>query len=218
MSDLVKQILEDTNSPFNKSDEEQLAKLPEDVLQRLVVGLQGSPSTTEQETDPDVLLNARKADLADCQSDIKELLKVEQGIRQDLATLGVQSVSVTDAFVKNVSSAPVELTEENVMQFVNTSKTITAMILREGLEARAVNRSKSIDVIVANSQVYSEEELKQKFTPELQKLAAFIQQTRIQTTPDITVYNWEGAGIADRTATMGKQQFCEPLQLPSTFQ
>lgn len=208
MADLVDQILTDSNSVFNEADREQLSKLPEETLKRLVLATTSQVQPTE--------LEARKADLADCQNDIRELLTVEATLRQDLATMGYQSQSVVETSITN--AAPLEITEQSVMDFVKNSKTVTAMILREGLAARDENRAKSISVIVANSTVYTEPELRQKFTSELVKLAAFIQQTTSHT-DNVTVYNWDGAGLADQSnPQLSGQRFGEPLQLPTTFQ
>lgn len=208
MADLVDQILADSNSVFNEADREQLSKLPEETLKRLALATTAQASTSD--------LDARKADLIDCQNDIRELLNVEAALRQDLATMGYQSQSVVETPITN--AAPSEVSEQSVMDFVKNSKSVTAMILREGLTARDENRAKSISVIVANSTVYTEPELRQKFTSELVKLASFIQQTTNHT-DNVTVYNWDGAGLADQSnPQLSGQRFSEPLQLPSTFQ
>lgn len=221
MSDLVERIVGDPNSSFCQDDAAQLEKLPRETLQRMVIGLNPRAALVENADSREAAL---QADLHDCQQDLVDLLTTERDIRKELeGSFGVRAPSVVDQFipVNNVSTAKQDLTEQAVNEYVHNSKTTTAIILREALKARERSRAESIKVIVNNSQgMYTEAELRQKFTPDLTKLADFVMQQRRVVQSEVPIYNYDGAGLADQFASpisdMGR--FDEALTLPSTYQ
>lgn len=221
MSDLVERIISDPNSSFCEEDAAQLAKLPKATLQRMAIGLNPRAVSVE---NADSREEALRADLHDCQQDVMTLLATEQDIRKELeGAFGVHESSVIEQFVPvtNAAAPKAEVSEQAVSDFVRNSKTPTATVLREALAARDRSRAKAIEIIVTNAQgMYSEAELRQKFTPELMKLADFVQQQRRSVQNDIPVYNYEGVGLADRFVSTASDmgRFDEPLNVPSTYQ
>lgn len=222
MSDLVERIISDPNSSFCEDDAVQLEKLPRETLQRMVIGL--NPRAAEAE-NADSREEALRADLRDCQQDVMELLTTEREIRNELeGSYGVHAASVIDQFVpvsNNAVNAKPEISEQDVNDFVRNSNTATAIVFREALKARDRSRADAIKVIVNSSQgVYSEAELRQKFTPELTKLAEFVMQQRRVAQSEVPVYNYDGVGLADRFVSQSSDmgRFDEALSLPSTYQ
>ncbi len=212
---LVERIINDPNSSFRAEDAAELEKLPQDVLQRMAIGLQPQAVTNADSSRE----NDLREDLDACQKDILELLSTEQSIRKELESYGDHSVSVLEQFIPVMNTTQAEeLSEEEVMDFVKNSHTMTGGVLREALAARESGRAKAIEVIVSNSSLFTEAELRRKFTPELQKLADFVLQTR-PAPAETTVFNWDGAGLADQSVNQTTAVvYGAPLELPSTFQ
>lgn len=218
MSSLLDRIINDPNSTFKEDDAAALAALPPEVLQRLAIGLQPQAVAVANEDGSSREVDLRE-DLQACQQDILSLLATEKDIRQELTGLsGTPQASVLEQILPVMNSAQGEVDEQAVADFVKNSQSVTAQVLREGLGARDANRAKAIDVIVSNSQLYTEAELRKKFTAELMKLADFVQQVRPAPQPEVAVYNWDGAGIADQSVSQSTARFEAPLELPSTFQ
>ena len=212
---LVERIINDPNSSFRAEDADELEKLPQDVLQRMAIGLQPQAVTNADSSRE----NDLREDLDACQKDILELLSTEQSIRKELEGYGGHPVSVLEQFIPVMNAKQAEdLSEENVMDFVKNSHTMTGSVLREALAARESGRAKAIEVIVSNSNLFTEAELRRKFTPELQKLADFVLQAR-PAQAETTIFNWDGAGLADQSVNQTTvTSYGAPLELPSTFQ
>lgn len=211
---LVEQMIDDPNSPLKMEDAEELQKLSPQILQRLAIGLQPQ-LVTNSDREKEL-----RSDLQNCQKDVMDLLVAEQEMRTELEQLGVYEPSVLAQIVPVMNSAPLSpesLSEEAVVKYVQNAQTVTGNVLREALQARELGRAKAITTIVSNSKVFTEEELRRKHTPELLKLADFVQQSC--TTRETPVLNWAGAGLADMSINQSTTA-CpgSPLDLPTTLQ
>lgn len=219
MSSLVDRIIGDPNSPFKADDSAELEKLPQDVLQRLVIGLQTGPdSSAGPGADDDTRKEDLRAELKACQKEIESLVETESRILDDLDEYGISESSVLDRFVPVTNQAQGDpLNDDTVWNYVQTSKSMVAGVLREGLKARDENRAKAIEVIVNNTNQYDEKELRGMFTPQLQKLAGVI--SAMKAVPqEVQTYNWDGLGLADRTVAHPSSIAYEaPLELPTTM-
>lgn len=219
MANLVEKIISDPNSSFRSEDAEELSKLPQDLLQRLAIGLQTNAEPVAKAGSHEADL---REDLRNCQQDIMELIATEQSIREELESIsGEHQPSVLeDMFSKipqEVAVANAAPTEQAVMDFVEHSNTVTAEILREAMAARDEGRKQAIETIMsASPTLYTENELKRKFTPELRKLAEFVNSAKPVAVKETTVYNWDGMGLADRSITT-PSGFGVPLEIPSTL-
>jgi len=214
---LIKQIINDPNSSFCGDDAKHLTRIPEDVLQRMVSGLGSKTVPVHNEAR----LHELQEGLSDCQKDIVELVGIEKKLRDALETeFDVEEVSVLNRFLPQVAVANVAksgpVTEKDVQEFIETSTTPTAAILREGKAARDMMRQESIDVIVTNCNgAWTESDLRRMPTPDLKKWASLMsnQKSRVS----MNEWNFEGAGMADRAVfNSGAYQMGAPLELPST--
>ena len=223
MSKLIEKIISDPNSPFSEDDVAELSKMKPATLKRLAIGMQTQDIAVSNAS----LIEARMEDLENCQKDLMEIIGVEQSIRQELKGLGVSTNTVLEQFVPVHNQA-----KPNAVRF-NTAEeaedTLTALrksgfpiayVIEEALAAREQSRQKSIETIVHNSGgQFTHEELRRKYTPELQKLAACLENARQSSY--VPVHNYDGAAMADFAPSgglTGVRQFGQPLDLPSTFQ
>lgn len=216
---LIDRLINDPNSTFKAEDAEELSKLPPAVLKRMAVGLQPRAVVNEDSGRENDLLS----DLQACQKDIVTLMETEKDIREELANeYNNDRPSVMDQVVavmnQSAGDTSGELTEKQVIDYIQTSPSVTGRIMREALQTRDKGRKEAIEVIISNSEnMFTPEELRRKFTPELMKMAEFIKRNR-QTPPlEAAVLNYSGLGLADQsinqTTTYGGGG---PLEIPST--
>lgn len=223
--DIVEQIINDPNSTFTEADLDELKKLSPEVLQRLYLGMGNTVENTEPVpvTNEETQRAELEEGLRECQQDIVDLIATERELREGLSALSGEYVSsVLDKFVPKPKKEAVELTEQAVMDFVENSQTITAVVLREALVTRDEKRKEAIDVIVANSAQYTVDELRAKVTSELNKLVGIVTEHQINNSRSSEEYNdltWDGAGLADRnTGNLASSfRYGTPLELPTTL-
>ena len=132
-SKLVDKIISHQNSTFSEEDRPALMALPTNTLKRMAVGLQSVQDVPITNAD---IVEARKADLTECQKDLVDLVAIEQGIRQELESFGVQTSSVLKQFIPVHNQAQhtkdTELTEqeaEDMLSRVRRSNTMPAMVV-----------------------------------------------------------------------------------------
>ena len=223
MDDLCEKIINDPNSTFTEADAEELRKLSPEVLQRLYLGM-GNADASE----PAPVMNEenQKAELEEglreCQQDLVDLVATERELREALGTLsGEQVPSILAQLMPVPKKEPAELTEQAVMDFVENSQTITAVVLREALETRDEKRKEAIDVIISNSAQYTIEELRTKVTPELNKLVGIVTEHQINNAQqqEVKDWTWDGVGLADRNTgnLASSYRYGSPLELPTTL-
>ena len=223
MDDICEKIINDPNSTFTEADAEELKKLSPEVLQRLYLGMGNADAS---EPVPVMNEETQKAELQEglreCQQDIVDLIATERELREGLSALsGEQIPSVLDQFVPKPKKETAELTEQAVMEYIENSQSMTAIVLREALETRDEKRKEAIDVIISNSALFTVEELRTKVTPELKKLVGVVMEHQPVNNqrPDDRDLSWEGAGLADRNTgnLASSYRYGTPLELPNTL-
>lgn len=193
----VDTLVNDPNASFSEEDVKAIEQLSPELLQK--IAMFGSQPRTETESDGAEA--ALLSELKECQEDIVKLVANERDIRKDLDAYGVSTRSVLEkinpVFVANQSEGGID--EDAVMDFVYNSKSYTAEMLREGIDARKQGRAKAIQTIMqAANNAFTQIELDNMPTPNLLKLASVLRSKR-QDRFETPVYNWEGTAIADRS-------------------
>lgn len=223
MDDICEKIINDPNSTFNAEDKEELRKLSPEVLQRLYLGMgTATPSEPVPVTNEETQKAELEEGLRDCQQDIADLLAAERELREGLYALtGEQIPSIIAQYMPKPKKEEAELTEKAVMDFVETSPTITGVVLREALVTRDEKRKEAIDVIVANSAQYTVDELRAKVTSELNKLVGIVTEHQVNNArrEEYNDLTWDGAGLADRNTgnLASSYRYGAPLELPTTL-
>lgn len=195
----IDEIINSPNSPFSDGDVEQLKQMSPELLQR--IALLSSQSQT-QESDGESAESSLKAELKTCQEDILNLLASEREIRKELETYGISASSIIEKIVPPQTKVQggTSMSEDDVMEFIHSSNSITAQMLREGMDARRQGRSKAVQTILqaTGNETFTQEELEKMPTPELLKWASVL-RTKRSAQFDTPVYNWEGTAMADRS-------------------
>lgn len=228
MDDICEKIISDPNSTFTKADLEELKKLSPEVLERLYLGMGNAdasepvPINNADETNEETQKAELREGLRECQQDIVDLIATERELREGLSALSGERVpSVLEQFIPKPKKESVELTEQAVMEYIENSQSMTAVVLREALDTRNEKRQEAIDVIISNSSLFTVDELRKKVTPELKKLVGVVmehQPVNNQRMDDRDL-SWEGAGLADRnTGNLASEyRYGTPLELPNTL-
>lgn len=195
---LVDALVNDPNASFSEEDVKALEQMSPELLQKIAL-LSSSPrSESESNNSAEAAL---WSELKECQENIVTLVANERDIRKELEAYGATTHSVLEkinpVFVANQADGGID--EDAVMHFIYNSKSHTAEMLREGIDARQQGRNRAVQTIMqAANNAFTQTELDNMPTPNLLKLASVLRSKR-QDRFETPVYNWEGTAIADRS-------------------